>query len=154
MVDLGFCVGPWCACMRTSGLSLERACERCWRARTRTRLHAIMNSRSGTGPLFSCGFGAQCLVLLCILGSSAHPQIPTLSPSPQVCFADARDRAEGMYIIAKGRIELSLPVKQGGTVLRILKRGCAGRMGVFVVSSNEGLENSKRKVETGPLRTG
>ncbi len=44
--------------------------------------------------------------------------------SPKVCFADARDKAEGLYIIAKGRVELCLPVKQGGTALRVLKRGC------------------------------
>ncbi len=47
----------------------------------------------------------------------------TLYFSPQVCFADSRERATGIYIIAKGRVELCLPVKQGGKALHILKRG-------------------------------
>ncbi len=48
--------------------------------------------------------------------------------SRQVCFADARDQAEGLYIIIKGRVELCLPVKQGGTALRVLKRGYDSRL--------------------------
>jgi hypothetical protein len=44
--------------------------------------------------------------------------------SPQVCFADARDEASGLFIVAKGWIELCLPVKHGGHALRLLKRGC------------------------------
>ncbi len=43
--------------------------------------------------------------------------------SPQACLADSREKASGMYIIAKGRVELCLPVKQGGKALRVLKRG-------------------------------
>ncbi len=43
----------------------------------------------------------------------------------QVCFADSREQADGIYIIAKGWVEISLPVKHGGTTLRVLKRGCA-----------------------------
>ncbi len=42
----------------------------------------------------------------------------------QVCFADSREPAEGIYIIAKGWVEICLPVKQGGNALRVLKRGC------------------------------
>ncbi len=41
----------------------------------------------------------------------------------QVCFADSREPAEGIYIIAKGWVDLCLPVKQGGSALRVLKRG-------------------------------
>ncbi len=43
----------------------------------------------------------------------------------QVCFADSREQADGIYIIAKGWVEMSLSVKQGGSTLRVLKRGCA-----------------------------
>jgi hypothetical protein len=45
--------------------------------------------------------------------------------SPQVCFADAREGASGIFIVVKGWVELCLPVKQGGQALRILKRGLA-----------------------------
>jgi hypothetical protein len=41
----------------------------------------------------------------------------------QVCFADSREQAEGIYIIAKGWVDICLPVKQGGSSLRVLKRG-------------------------------
>jgi hypothetical protein len=41
----------------------------------------------------------------------------------QVCFADAREKASGLFVIAKGWVELCLPVKQGGHALRVLKRG-------------------------------
>ncbi len=40
-----------------------------------------------------------------------------------MCFADARDAASGLYVVAKGWVELCLPVKQGGHALRVLKRG-------------------------------
>jgi hypothetical protein len=43
----------------------------------------------------------------------------------QACLADSREQADGIYIIAKGWVEMSLPVKHGGSALCILKRGCA-----------------------------
>ena len=45
-----------------------------------------------------------------------------------MCFADSREKAAGIYIIAKGRVELCLPVKQGGKALRVLKRGSVRRL--------------------------
>ncbi len=55
--------------------------------------------------------------------------------SPQVCFADARDQASGLFIVAKGWIELCLPVKHGGHTLRLLKRGCVQDTHPAVASS-------------------
>ncbi len=51
--------------------------------------------------------------------------------SPQVCFADAREGATGIFIVVKGWVELCLPVKQGGQALRILKRGLAPNPSYF-----------------------
>ena len=43
--------------------------------------------------------------------------------APQVCVADAREDAKSILIIVSGQVEISLPVKDGGGLLRTLKRG-------------------------------
>jgi hypothetical protein len=43
--------------------------------------------------------------------------------APQVCLADAREQANRILIIVSGQVEISLPVKDGGGLLRTLKRG-------------------------------
>ena len=43
--------------------------------------------------------------------------------APQVCLADAREEANSILIIVSGQVEVNLPVKDGGGLLRTLKRG-------------------------------
>ena len=43
--------------------------------------------------------------------------------APQVCLADAREDANRIFIIVSGQVEIFLPVKDGGGLLRTLKRG-------------------------------
>ena len=43
--------------------------------------------------------------------------------APQVCLADAREEANSILIIVSGQVEINLPVKDGGALLRTLKRG-------------------------------
>ncbi len=64
--------------------------------------------KRGLGQSFECDSGIE------LLG---------LWNGIQVCFADSREQADGIYIIAKGWVEISLPVKHGGNALRVLKRG-------------------------------
>jgi hypothetical protein len=43
--------------------------------------------------------------------------------APQVCLADLREKADSVMIVVNGQVEVTLPVKHGGGLLRTLKRG-------------------------------
>ena len=43
--------------------------------------------------------------------------------APQVCIADSREAAESVMVIVSGQVEVTLPVRDGGKLLRTFTRG-------------------------------
>ena len=43
--------------------------------------------------------------------------------APQVCVADSREAADSIMVIVNGQVEVTLPVKSGGKLLRTFTRG-------------------------------
>jgi hypothetical protein len=43
--------------------------------------------------------------------------------APQVCFADSREVADSVLVVVSGLVEVNLPVKDGGKLLRTFTRG-------------------------------
>ncbi len=43
--------------------------------------------------------------------------------APQVCIADSREVAESVMVIVNGQVEVTLPVRNGGRLLRTFTRG-------------------------------